>query len=248
MPFLSHVGELRRRAFVIVVALLVVSAVMYFFTDQVFAFLIRPVLGALPKGIKPTFTTPLEAMTVRFMAALWSAVVITSPIIAWQLMAFFLPALKPRERKWFFPTFVAMVILFAIGVAFCYIMILPASFQWLIDQGGRIMQPLITMDSIVTVIEWFLLGFGIAFQTPIIVFYLVYFGVIKYRKLRESWRIIYVVIVIIAAGITPDFSPVSMMALAAAMIVLYELTMLLLRGVLSRRIREQNRELAELEA
>lgn len=238
MPFLSHVDELRKRLFIIVIALLVVSAVAYFFTDPIFRFLLHPVMGSIKGGVK--FFDPLEAMTVKFMLAFWTAVVVTSPLITWQLMAYFLPALKERERKWLLPTFAAMVVLFAIGVVFCYKMILPVSFQWLIDQGGSVMSPVLRADSTVNVVEFFLLGFGIAFQTPIVVFYLVYFGVISYRKLRESWRIIYVVIVILAAAITPDFSPVSMLALAAAMIVLYEVTMLLLRVVLAKRIKAQS--------
>lgn len=237
MPFLSHMDELRKRLFVIVIALLVVSAVMYFFSEQVLSLLLYPVRDSVKKLV---FIDPLEAMSVRFMLSFWSAVILTSPLITWQLMAFFLPALKSRERKWLLPTFAAMVVLFAIGVVFCYQMILPASFRWLIDQGGALVDPLLRAEATVNVLEFFLLGFGIAFQTPIVVFYLVYFGVIKYRKLRESWRIIYVVIVILAAAITPDFSPVSMLALAVAMIVLYEVTMLLLRVVLAKRIKAQS--------
>jgi sec-independent protein translocase protein TatC len=168
-----------------------------------------------------------------------------SPLITWEMMAFFLPALKPRERKWLVPTFIAMVVLFAIGVAFAYIMILPVSFSWLIQQAGNIMQTTLRADSTITVVEFFLIGFGIAFQTPIIVFYLVYFGVIKYKRLRENWRVIYVVMFIVASMITPDFSPISMTALAVAMILLYEITMFLLRIVLNRKIKAQNLELAE---
>jgi len=237
MPFLAHIDELRKRLFIIVIVLLVVSAVMYFFSEQVLSLLLYPVRDSVKKLV---FIDPLEAMSVRFMLSFWSAVILTSPLITWQLMAFFLPALKSRERKWLLPTFAAMVVLFAIGVVFCYQMILPASFRWLIDQGGALVDPLLRAEATVNVLEFFLLGFGIAFQTPIVVFYLVYFGVIKYRKLRESWRIIYVVIVILAAAITPDFSPVSMLALAVAMIVLYEVTMLLLRVVLAKRIKAQS--------
>jgi sec-independent protein translocase protein TatC len=245
MPFLAHMDELRKRMFVIVGALLVTSIIMYFFSDFVFQWLIYPVRDSFPHGVKPIVIDPLEAMTLRFMLAFWSSVVIMSPLITWEMMAFFLPALKPRERKWLVPTFIAMVVLFAIGVAFAYIMILPVSFSWLIQQAGNIMQTTLRADSTITVVEFFLIGFGIAFQTPIIVFYLVYFGVIKYKRLRENWRVIYVVMFIVASMITPDFSPISMTALAVAMILLYEITMFLLRIVLNRKIKAQNLELAE---
>jgi sec-independent protein translocase protein TatC len=92
---------------------------------------------------------------------------------------------------------------------------------------------------LVTVVSYFILGFGVAFQTPVIVFYLVYFGVVPYAKLRKNWRIVWVAVVIAAAMITPDWSPVSMGALSGAMLGLYELSMLLVRVVLAKKIAAQ---------
>lgn len=243
MPFLAHMDELRKRMFVIVGALLVTSIIMYFLTDYVMAWLLFPVRASLTGP--PLVFDPLEAMTVRFMLAFWSSVILMSPLITWEVMAFFLPALKPKERKWVLPTFFAMVLLFAVGVAFAYLMILPVSFNWLIAQAGDVMRTALRADSTINVVEFFLVGFGIAFQTPIVVFYLVYFGVIKYKRLRENWRIIYVVMFILASIITPDFSPISMTALAFAMIALYEITMFLLRITLARKIKAQNQEMLQ---
>ena len=88
------------------------------------------------------------------------------------------------------------------------------------------------------------LGFGFAFELPLIVFYLVIFDVIPYKKLRGSWRTVYVALMIICAVITPDASPVTMLLMFAAMIVLYEGSLLLARLVLGRRIKAQNEALA----
>jgi sec-independent protein translocase protein TatC len=245
MPFLSHIGELRNRLFIVFVVLSVATVVAYFFTNQIFRFLLAPVWPILGGGLPVTLGV-LDPMTVRFALSFWSAVVICSPIVGWQVLAFLMPALRANERKWVLPTFSAMVLLFISGVVLCYIVILPASFQWLADQSGTIMKFMPQAGDMVTVVEFFLLGFGIAFQTPVIVFYLVYFGVVSYKKLRESWRIIYVTITILAAMITPDWSPVSMGALAIAMVVLYELSMLTCRVVLAKKIKAQ--AAAELEA
>jgi sec-independent protein translocase protein TatC len=242
MPFLKHLDELRKRLFLVFGVLSVAVVVMYFFTEPIYAFLVAPVVSIL-KGAKPIAIGVLDPMTVKFGLALWSAVVVCSPLITWQTMAFLLPALKPRERKWVVPTFIAMVVLFAMGVAFCYWMIMPASFAWLADQSGTIMTFMPTAGDLLLVVEFFLLGFGICFQVPIIVFYCVYFGVMSYAKLRSNWRFIYVGIVIAAAMITPDWSPVSMGALSIAMIVLYELSMLMCRVVLAKKIK--NQKLAE---
>jgi sec-independent protein translocase protein TatC len=124
-------------------------------------------------------------------------------------------------------------------VVFCYYIILSASFAWLAAQAGGIMQFMPQAGDLVLVVEFFLLGFGICFETPVIVFYLVYFQVVPYAKLRANWRIVYVGATVAAAMITPDWSPVSMTALAVAIIVLYEISMALCRVFLARKIKAQ---------
>ncbi len=236
MPLLSHLGELRKRIMLVVGVLLVATIVTYFFTEPIYRFVVAPVWPIL-QGQKPIATGWLQPMMVRFSLSLWSSVVVCSPLIIWQALAFLLPALRPKERKWVIPTFIAMLVLFVIGIVFCYTLILNASFSWLAQQSGDFIRLTPTAEDMLTVVEFFLLGFGLAFQTPVVVFYLVYFGVVPYEKLRENWRVVYVAIVIIAAGITPDFSPVSMLALSAAMIVLYEVSLALVRVVLRKRIK-----------
>ena len=91
---------------------------------------------------------------------------------------------------------------------------------------------------------WFLAGFGMAFEVPVIVFYLVYFNVVPYATLRKNWRTVWVVIVVAASMITPDWNPWSMAALSASMVALFEASMLLVRIMLARKIKAQR--LAEL--
>ncbi len=246
MGFFQHVAELRRRLTVVFALLSVATVALYPVTDWIFRFLMLPV-GEVLEGGKPIAIDVLGPMTMRFSLAFWSAVIVCSPVIIWQLMAFFLPALRAKERRWFIPTFAAMLLLFAAGVAFCFTVILGPSFQWLASQSGSIIDFKPTAGDMVTVIEFFLLGFGVAFQTPIVVFYLVYFGVVPYAVLRKNWRFVYVGATILAAMITPDWSPVSMGALAVAMIVLYEISMAVVRVVLAKRIKRREAELAAAE-
>ena len=187
---------------------------------------------------------PFEAFAVRFQISLWAAIVACSPVILWQLLAFFLPALKPKVRKWFIPTFVAAVALFIIGTVFCYAIILNPAFQWLTDQAMGLGYVAPRMSSYVDIIIKFEIGFGVAFELPLVIFYLVIFDVIPYKKLRGSWRTVYVVLMVLCAVVTPDASPVTMLLMFAAMIVLYEGSLLLARVVLARRIKRQNAELA----
>ncbi len=244
MPFLKHLDELRKRMFVVVGVVIVVTVIGYFFTDPVYKFVMAPVLPVL-KGNSPIAIGVLDPMTLRFGLAFWAAIVVTSPIIMWQLMGFLLPALRPQERKFVLPTFAAMVVLFAAGCALCYTLILPASFGWLAGQSGTIMAFMPQASDMLAVVEFFLLAFGIAFQTPIIVFYLVYFGVVPYKTLRSNWRVIYMVLITVACLVTPDWSPVSMGGLAIALLLLYELSMVACRLMLRGRIKRQAAEAEE---
>jgi sec-independent protein translocase protein TatC len=246
MPFFNHIDELRRRLMVVVSVLAVAAVGLYFFTQPIFDWLVAPVLPSLGEA-EITSLRVFDPMMVRFKVALWAAIVLTSPVTIWHTLSFFLPALKPKEQKWFVGTFVSMIALFLVGVAMCYVMILPASFSWLIDQAGGMMTFQAQATDLITVISYFLIGFGVAFQTPVIVFYLTYFGVVPYAKLRENWRVIWVVIVVVASMITPDWSPVSMAALSGAMIILYEMSMLLVRILMAKKIAAQRAADAEFD-
>lgn len=237
MPFLAHLNELRKRLTVVAVVIVTLILATYAFTDQIYAFLIKPMESVI-SGQAVTLDV-LEGMTNRFRLSLWSAFVIGSPVVIYHTLAFFLPALKPKERRWFMLTFAVAVVLFLGGAAFCYLLILEPGAVWLADQNGEIFSFMPRASSLMSFAMWFMLGFGIAFEIPIVIFYLVYFNVVPYAKLRKNWRIVWVASSIIAAMVTPDWSPVSMGALAGAMIVLFEITMLLLRILLSKKIREQ---------
>ena len=246
MPLLEHLGELRMRLVRIVVVLLVAICVFYLATPTVSQFLLAPIADFLPadeNGLAQlTVLDPFEGFGVRFIIALWTAIVATSPVILWQLLAFFLPALKPKERKWFVPTFAAAVALFMFGTVFCYLIILHPAFQWLTDQATGFASLTARAETYIDIIIKFELGFGFAFELPLIVFYLVIFDVVPYKKLRGAWRGVYVGLLVISAMVTPDASPVTMLLMFAAMAVLYEASLLIARVVLRKRIKKQEEE------
>lgn len=242
MSLMEHLGELRMRLVRIVACLFIAAVVFYMATPTMGNFLIMPIQQYLPSDL--VALDPFEAFSVRFFISLWAAAVATSPVILWQLLAFFLPALKPKERRWFIPTFIIAVVLFIIGTVFCYCVILNAAFQWLTDQamGIGVIEP--RMSSYIDIIIKFELAFGFAFELPLVIFYLVIFDIIPYKKLRSSWRIVYVVLMVLCAVVTPDASPITMLLMFAAIIVLYEASLFMARIVLARRIKKQNAELA----
>lgn len=260
MSLMEHLGELRMRLVRIIVCLIVATLVFYLSTNTVVQFLLAPVAEFMPTDEAGNVTLNVlgafDAFSVRITVALWTALVATAPITLWQILAFFLPALKPRERKWFIPAFVAAVALFILGTVFCYLIILNPAFQWLTEQADGFATILPEASQWVDIIIKFELGFGVGFEMPLVVFYLVMFNVIPYKKLRSSWRIVYVVLLVFSAMVTPDASPVTMMLMFAAMVILYELSLVAARIGLKRRIKrleerakveEQEREEAKEE-
>lgn len=244
IPFFEHIQELRYRLIVVVVSIVVVSTVLYAFTDPILQWLLAPLHGLLP-GDKLNVFGPFETFTFRFKIALYASIVATSPIILYQTFAFFLPALQPKERKFFVPTIASAVALFVAGNAFCYLIILKTAIGWMLGQAGSNIAVIPAADKFLSGITLLMLGFGIAFELPIIVFYAIGFGLIPYVKLRAAWRYVYVALMIVAAIATPDWSPITMGALLAALVVLYEASLLLARFVFGKRIRQQALDAAE---
>ena len=248
MPLMDHLGELRRRLLISVVCLLIAACVLYLATPQLIQFLLEPISPFLEAaGAESLYVTdPLGGFTIRFKVSIFAAFIMTAPVWLWQIFAFFLPALRDNERKWVIPTFIVGVILFVIGMVFCYFIILRPAFQWMLAQTADIAIALPTANEYLKLIMLFEVGFGLAFELPLVVFYLTVFNIVPYKKLRASWRIVYIVLMVVSAMITPDASPVTMLLMFAALAGLYEVSLAVARTVLARRIAaEKETALAE---
>lgn len=128
-------------------------------------------------------------------------------MIIWQILAFFLPALRPNERKWVVPTVLASTVLFFLGAIFCYFIIIPAGFEWLIGETSAVATALPDLENYVNMELLFMIGFGVAFELPLIIFYLSVFHIVSYAAFRGAWRYVYVGLLVGSAVITPDGSP-----------------------------------------
>lgn len=245
LPFFEHIAELRKRLIIVILTIMVASTILYApqFYNAIWGWFIAPIKHLVPDGF--VLLGPFEAFTFRFKVALYASIVLTSPVIIWHVLGFFLPALKPNERKWAVPTMFVAIALFAAGVFFAYEIIMRPAFEFMLSQGGELVTNLPDANRFLNGIGLLLIGFGMAFEIPIVVFYSIGFGLIPYRKLRANWRYVYAGLAVIAAVATPDWSPVTMGALGGSLVLLYEGSLLLARTVFARRIREQEREALE---
>lgn len=227
---IEHLEELRRRIFYAAGGLVVFTTVGLAFADRLLALLMRPA------GLTHlTALTVLEPLMVKFKLALVFGLVIAFPWLLLQALLFISPALSPAEGRYVVPLTALSLLLSLAGVVFGYFLILPVSTRWLIAQAGEVISIQVTALSYVSYAVWFLAAIAISFQTPLVVLALVGLGVLSPSRLRAQWRVVYFTITVLAAVITPDWSPVTMLLVAAAMVGLFELSLLLSRVVFPER-------------
>ena len=245
MPLLDHLGELRRRLVIIVVCVIIALVLLYLISPQLVEFLKQPIAMYLPNAGMLYTTRAFEGFSVKVMVSLFASVVVCSPIIFWEILAFFLPALKPNERKWVLPTFGIAVALFVVGMVFCYNFCLGAAFQWLTGESDSIATVLPAASDYLKFLMLFLIAFGIAFELPLVIFYLILFDIVPYNKLRKNWQVVYIILLVFSAMVTPDASPVTMVIMMAALVLLFEASMAAARVALNRKIKKARQREAE---
>ena len=234
MPIMDHLGEFRRRLTIIVVSVIVCSLIVYFATPTLIELMIDQIREAMRGGDLYVFSA-LGGFTIRFKVAVFFSVIICCPIIIWEIMAFFLPALKPSERKWVVPTVAAMVFLFFLGMIFCFFVVQPAAFGWLLDQTFEFAQSMANAEDYLNIYMLLEIGFGIAFQLPLVIFYLSILHIVPYKTFRQQWRFVYVALMALSAVVTPGASPITMILMFAVLIALYEAALAVARYIIIAR-------------
>ena len=230
MSYLHHLEELRRRIIVCAVGLVAAIAVCWLFAWDILHILERPAGNVVLHYMKP-----MEPFLVRFKLALYGGVILSLPVLLYELIAFLSPALKRNERRYTLLVMSMLVVFFGIGVVFGYYYVMPVGIKWLLGIAGGQMKPVLSASEFVSFTGWFMLAFGLAFETPMFIWMLVALRVLTPEQLRKQWRYAYLIILVFAAIITPDWSPVTMFLVAIPMIVLYEVSILLAKFTTRKR-------------
>ncbi len=224
MTVMEHLEELRRRLLVCAAAVVVGAIVAYGAAGPIVRWLARPV-GRL------VFLSPLEAFLAYVHIALVGGMVFALPVVAYQLWRFVSPALTVRERRWLAGGAVASVALFVVGAALAYVVVIPLGLRFLLGFSSETVQPMISIGSYVSTVGWLLLAFGLAFQLPLVLLLLVVFGIVDPRQLSRARPYAIVALFLIAAAVTPGPDPLSQIALAIPLWLLFELSLWLAQVV-----------------
>ena len=239
----DHLMELRKRLKWALIWLLLGFAASYYWSQQIFHFLMLPVFAALPEGEKALhFASSIEPFLIYLKVGLYAGLFVASPFIFWQIWLFVAPGLYRRERRKIVPCVAAATFFFLGGAVFCYVVILPPTFDFLIKNTGPNITPVLMMDQQLGLVMLLVLAFGIIFELPMILTLLAMMGVVDYKFLSKYRRHAIILNVIIAAFVTPTGDPFNLALMALPMMICYEL------GVLGARIFGKKDETARLTA
>jgi len=170
-----------------------------------------------------TFRAPWDGVVVQLKTALFLALLVTSPLTAYEIGKFVGPALKPSERRLLFRVTIPILLLFLEGVLLCLVVVLPFTFSLLFTyQTALCANPLLLFaDDFISFVLLFMLAFGLAFELPVLMYGLSALGVVSSEFWKKNWRFAAIAIFIFGAIITPDGSGITMFLVALPMLALY---------------------------
>jgi sec-independent protein translocase protein TatC len=236
MSFLDHLEELRRVLIHSVVAGVAAAILCWFWSGPLLDILVRPVQE---HGV--FFTRPNEAFVTRLKLAAVCGLFLVLPFVLWKVYGFVLPALYRRERRVVTPLILASTLLFYLGVAFSFLVVCPAVIRFLLTFGTEVMQPLIGIGPYFSFVAQLSLAFGLVFELPVLVFFLSLAGIVDPRRLLSGWRYALLLIVVVAAVLTPP-DIFSQLAMAIPVSLLYISSVLVSIAATRRRRREARDE------
>ncbi len=228
MTVFEHLGELRRRLVISIVAVVVTGTIVFILAPEIISWLIRFYNDAAPKGTpnKFIFTGPLDAFATRLKIATYGGIVLALPVWLWQLWRFITPGLTRNEKKYAIPFVLSSIVLFVMGAVVALLTLEPA-LKFLLSIGGSDLQPLLTADKYISLVALMILAFGLSFEFPVILVFLLIARVLTTRQLRDWRRYAAVIIVAFAAIITPSQDPYSLFAMAIPMYIFYEASIII---------------------
>lgn len=276
-PLLEHLVELRSRLIICLIAVFIGFCVCFYFADPIFRFLIHPfqtannlfaaqqnnggkhgpfdlifaLINQTPTTggqLKLIYTAALELFFAKLKVAGFGAVIVAFPIIAWQLYRFIAPGLYRRERYTILPFLVASPVLFTIGAALVYYIMLPFVLWFSLSQqittAGVSVELTPKVDEYLSLVTALVLAFGLCFQLPVVLTLAGLAGLLSSNMLRAGRRYAILGIAIVAAVVTPP-DPISMLMLAGPIVLLYEISIWCVWLIERRRKKEdENTDLA----
>jgi len=227
MSLIGHLEELRRRIIICLIAIGIGSAVSYYYASELVNFITAP-------AGKLYYMNPAEAFFTYLKMSFFAGFLASLPIVLYQVWAFILPALTNNERTAIGILVPASVTLFFIGLAFSYYLVLPAGIKFFMGFATENLQPLFSLGQYLSFVISFLLPFGFVFELPLFILVLAKLGFISSAFLLSKRKIVLVLSFVIGAIISPTPDVFSQTMVAIPIVVLYELSILIVKYLLRK--------------
>jgi sec-independent protein translocase protein TatC len=230
LSLVQHLVEFRNRLMVASIAVAITTGFAFLFIGPIIRFLL------LPSGVVTLQTfSPTEPFSISFRVALFAGIALAMPVILYEIYAYIDPALFPNERKFVRIIGLPVLGLFAGGMAFCYFILLPRAIPFLLTFGGDVFSGQLRAEEYLSFVTTFVLGMGLVFEVPVIIWALVRIGVVQRSWLAKQRRYVFLLSFVIGAIITPTPDPFNQTLVAIPMYLLWELGLFLARfGVTPR--------------
>ena len=225
-----HLIELRKRLGISVAVLIVAFFACFTMWEPILAWMILPLENVLPAGSEVIFTKVQEPFFTALKVAFFSGFILSLPIIFWQFWLFIAPGLYENEKKLVIPFVTAATMMFLMGASFCYYIVVPLGFDFLINFGAQLFKALPSIGEYVSFFTKLLFGFGLAFELPVITFFFAKLGFVTDKSLISFFRYAIIIIFLVAALLTPP-DLLTQFLMAGPLIILYGVSILVARAV-----------------
>jgi sec-independent protein translocase protein TatC len=225
-----HLVELRKRLGISVAVIFVMFFACFGFWEPILDWMIAPLNEVLPANSNVIFTKVQEPFFTAIKVAFFTGLVFSLPVVFWQFWLFVAPGLYEHEKKMVIPFVFFATLMFITGAAFCYYVVIPFGFDFLINFGSALFTALPSIGEYVGFFTKLLIAFGIAFELPVVTFFLAKLGLVDDQSLIGFFRYAIIFIFIFSALLTPP-DVITQFLMAGPMILLYGISILIAKSV-----------------
>ena len=215
-----HIADLRKRLMISAAFFVIAFFACFFVYDVILGWMMVPIEAVLPEGSKMVAIEVQETFFTALKVAFFAAFLVSLPIIFWQFWLFMSPGLYENEKKLVIPFVVSATFMFLVGSSFAYYVVVPYGFEFLVTFGSQVVAVMPSIGKYVTFFTKLMFGFGIAFEMPVITFFLATIGLVNDEMLKSFFKYAIVLIFVLAALLTPP-DIITQFLMAGPLIILY---------------------------